>query len=147
MLVEAVGAARAGGRPFDIAEACAETAVALLRRGERSSATELLDEAFARYEELGARGCEAALGREVRELGVRRGTRRARTAARHGWESLTETERRVVACLAEGLTNGEIGKRLYISKTTVASHLRSVFRKIGVSSRTELAAEATRHLR
>ena len=66
--------------------------------------------------------------------------------ARHGWESLTETERRVVACLAEGLTNGEIGQRLYISKTTVASHLRSVFRKIGVSSRTELAAQATRRL-
>jgi len=145
-LMAAVDAARAGGRPFDVAEACAEASLALLRRGERTSATELLEEAFVRYDELGARRCADALGLAVRDLGIRRGTRRPRVAARHGWDSLTETERRVVACLAEGLTNREIGQRLYISKTTVASHLRSVFRKVGVSSRTELAADAARHM-
>jgi DNA-binding CsgD family transcriptional regulator len=145
-LMAAVDAARAGGRPFDVAEACAEASLALLRRGERTSATELLEEAFVRYDELGARRCADALGLAVRDLGIRRGTRRPRVAARHGWDSLTETERRVVACLAEGLTNREIGQRLYISKTTVASHLRSVFRKVGVSSRTELAAYATRRM-
>jgi DNA-binding CsgD family transcriptional regulator len=146
MLLAAVEAARTGGRPFDIAEACAEAAHALLRSGDRTAGLALLEEAFGRYDELGARNCVAALDREVRDLGIRRGARRPRVGARFGWESLTETERRVVACLAEGLTNGEIGQRLYISKTTVASHLRSVFRKVGVSSRTELAAENTRRV-
>jgi DNA-binding CsgD family transcriptional regulator len=51
-----------------------------------------------------------------------------------------------VHLVADGLTNGEIGRRLYISKSTVGTHLHSVFRKLGVRSRAELAAEAVRRL-
>jgi DNA-binding CsgD family transcriptional regulator len=145
-VLTAVDAARAGDRSFDIAEACAEAAVVLVGSGRRDEGLEFADEAFLRYEELDARACEAVLARELREAGVRRGTRRARAESRHGWDALTETERRVVALVGEGLTNGEIGGRLFISKGTVATHLRSVFRKVGVSSRAELASEAARRL-
>jgi DNA-binding CsgD family transcriptional regulator len=144
LLSAAVDAARAGGRPFDVAEACAETAIALLRRGDRADATHMMDEAFRRYDELGAESCAAVLARETRELGIRRRSRRSPAPVRHGWDALTETERRVVALVAEGLTNAEIGGRLYVSGGTVATHLRSIFRKVAVSSRAELAAEAVR---
>ncbi len=61
-----------------------------------------------------------------------------------GWASLTPTERKVVALVAEGLTNPQIGERLFISRHTADSHLRHIFTKLGISSRAELAAEAVR---
>jgi len=75
---------------------------------------------------------------------VRRGRRGARRRPRTGWESLTPTERTVVDLVAEGLTNPQIGERLYVSRRTVQTHLASVFAKLGISSRVQLAAEAAR---
>jgi transcriptional regulator of acetoin/glycerol metabolism len=62
-----------------------------------------------------------------------------------GWESLTETERTVIALVAEGLTNREAGERLFLSHHTVGFHLRSIFCKLGVSSRVELTRAAFQH--
>jgi FixJ family two-component response regulator len=45
---------------------------------------------------------------------------------------------------AEGLTNPQIGERLYVSPRTVQTHLAHVFVKLGISSRAQLAAQATR---
>ncbi len=61
-----------------------------------------------------------------------------------GWGRLTRAERRIVALTCEGLTNPEIGERLSVSPRTVQRHLYEVFRKVGVSSRTQLVAEAVR---
>ena len=54
--------------------------------------------------------------------------------------SLTPTEQRVVALVAEGLSNPQIGERLFVSRRTVQTHLAHVFAKLGISSRTQLAA-------
>ena len=59
--------------------------------------------------------------------------------------SLTEREREVVALIAEGLKNKQIGKRLFISETTVTHHLSSIFSKLGVSDRLELVIYAFGH--
>ena len=56
-----------------------------------------------------------------------------------GWEALTKSERTVVLLAAEGLTNPEIGKELFISPRTVSTHLERAFSKLGVTSRVELA--------
>jgi DNA-binding CsgD family transcriptional regulator len=145
-LLAAVEAFRASPRPFDRAEACAEAAVALLARGRVDDGRALAAEAFDLYEGLGASRPEAALAREVRAFGIRRGARGRRQRELSGWSALTGTEERIVGLVAEGLTNAEIGERLFISRGTVATHLRSVFRKVEVSSRAELAAGAARHL-
>jgi predicted ATPase/DNA-binding CsgD family transcriptional regulator len=68
--------------------------------------------------------------------------RRRRPAA--GWTGLTPTELRVARAVADGLSNPQIAERMFISRRTVASHLTSIFRKLGVSSRAELAAMAAR---
>jgi predicted ATPase/class 3 adenylate cyclase/DNA-binding CsgD family transcriptional regulator len=60
-----------------------------------------------------------------------------------GWESLTPTELQVVALVAAGLTNADIGQRLFITTGTVKVHLHNVFGKLGISRRSELAARAT----
>jgi DNA-binding NarL/FixJ family response regulator len=62
-----------------------------------------------------------------------------------GWASLTPVEQQVVSLAAEGLTNPEIGEKLFISRRTVQAHLSTIFGKLGVSSRSELASAATKH--
>jgi DNA-binding CsgD family transcriptional regulator len=56
-----------------------------------------------------------------------------------GWPTLTETERGVAEIIAEGVTNREAAARLYLSPHTIDYHLRQIFRKLGISSRVELA--------
>jgi two-component system nitrate/nitrite response regulator NarL len=59
--------------------------------------------------------------------------------------SLTDRERQVIALIAEGLKNKQIGERLFISETTVTHHLSSIFAKVGVSDRLELIIYAFRY--
>jgi DNA-binding NarL/FixJ family response regulator len=59
--------------------------------------------------------------------------------------SLTAREREIVALVAEGLRNEEVGRRLGISEKTVRNHLTLVFDKLGVSGRLELLAFAYQH--
>ena len=56
-----------------------------------------------------------------------------------GWTQLTDAERTVAELVAQGLTNKQAAKRLLMSHYTVDYHLRSVYRKLGVSSRVEVA--------
>jgi DNA-binding CsgD family transcriptional regulator len=62
------------------------------------------------------------------------------------WASLSPAERRVVALVAEGLTNPAIAERLVVSRRTIETHISHVFRKLGVTSRIELVLRAVREL-
>ena len=59
--------------------------------------------------------------------------------------SLTDRERQVIALIAEGLKNKQIGESLFISETTVTHHLSSIFSKLEVSDRLELVIYAFAH--
>jgi len=59
-------------------------------------------------------------------------------------ESVTGRELEVLTLLARGKSNKEIGTTLYISQSTVKTHLRSIFTKLNVLSRTEAIATASR---
>jgi non-specific serine/threonine protein kinase len=58
--------------------------------------------------------------------------------------SLSERETEVLSLVAEGLTNAGVARRLYLSPHTVNRHLRSVYRKLGVSSRAAASREASK---
>jgi predicted ATPase/DNA-binding CsgD family transcriptional regulator len=58
-----------------------------------------------------------------------------------GWDSLTPAERQVVILVGEGLTNPEVGKRLFVSPRTVGHHLAHVYRKLNIHSRGALMKE------
>jgi DNA-binding CsgD family transcriptional regulator len=62
-----------------------------------------------------------------------------------GWASLTPAELNVVRLVGEGLPNKDIAARLFVSSRTVQAHLSHVYSKLGLTSRVQLAHEATRH--
>ena len=67
---------------------------------------------------------------------IRAGGRRPRRDRPvEGWQSLTDTERRVALLVAEGLTNAQAGARMFLSRHTIDFHLRQIFRKLNVHSR------------
>lgn len=68
------------------------------------------------------------------------------TPCRIGWDSLTDAERDVAELVAEGLTNLEIASRMFMSQSTVKTHVESILTKLGMRSRVRLAAETARRI-
>jgi DNA-binding NarL/FixJ family response regulator len=62
-----------------------------------------------------------------------------RVAAERSGSELTATERRVAALIADGGTNRDVAAALFVSVRTVETHVASIYRKLGVRSRAELA--------
>src|SRR5262249_23479833 len=56
-----------------------------------------------------------------------------------GWNSLTDAERGLAELIGRGMTNKEIAAELFLSRHTVDSHLRHIYRKLDINSRVELA--------
>ena len=138
--LEAVAFARRAPLLVEHAGACEDAAGLLARGGRRDEAAGLLAEALQRYEHAGAGAWAGRVRAQLRALGVRPGPRGPRRRPAGGWQSLTATERAVSLLVAEGLTNGAVARRLYISPHTVNTHLRHVFAKLAVTNRVALAA-------
>jgi DNA-binding CsgD family transcriptional regulator len=143
LMVEAVALAHRSGRVLEHAGACEDAASVLAAGGDAPAARALLEQAIARYDTLGALWVLARATACHRALGGRRGSRGSRTRALTGVESLTRSEHAVAELVAEGLTNREIGARLFISPHTVNNHLRRAFQKLDVSTRAGLAAKVS----
>jgi DNA-binding CsgD family transcriptional regulator len=145
MLAAAAEAYGRGPRPLELARACEDAGAAFARQGSTPRARPLLEQAVTIYENLEA---TRDLGRAealLRAAGIRRGRHGARSRPQVGWPSLTPTEITVACLVADGLTNPQIGDRLYVSRRTVQTHLAHVFAKLDIASRAQLAAEVARH--
>lgn len=130
-LLEAAALAYAdASRPLELALAAEAAAVAYVEHGETQRARPLLDQAIATYERLNAARDLARADAILREMGVRRGIRGTRKRPQFGWPSLTPTELTVAALVADGLSNPQIGDRLFISRRTVQTHLAHMFAKL-----------------
>ena len=103
------------------------------RRKRIQEARELLRAAQAGFDNLGASLWVERAGKELRAAGVASGA-----PAPALWSSLSAQELQVARMAAEGLSNREIGERLYLSHRTVASHLYRIFPKLGITSRAQL---------
>ena len=96
------------------------------------------------FNTLGARSAAAAARRKMKDLGLKAIPRGPRAATRAAPAGLTAREQQVLALLAEGLSDREISRRLFISERTVQHHVSAVLAKTGVSSRTAAARQAAR---
>ncbi|MGO9219516.1 MAG: ATP-binding protein [Streptosporangiaceae bacterium] len=145
-ILQAAAVACAGGsRPLGLALACEDAGAAFARQGRLDRARPLLDQALGIYERLGAARDLARAEATLREAGIRRGRRGTRGRPQIGWASLTPAEHAVAGLVAEGLSNPQIGERLYISRRTVQTHLAHMFAKLDIATRAQLAADVTRH--
>lgn len=106
----------------------------LRRAGKRRAADSVITRARELYESLGATTYVARCDRELRAGGVS-GVRGSSVGV-----DLTPQEEAVSSLVAQGMSNREVAAELYISAKTVQYHLTRIFAKLGIRSRTELAA-------
>src|SRR6266511_3845380 len=92
------------------------------------------------FVETWAEGAHLTLDEAVAYVRRARGSRRRPST---GWDSLTPTELEVVRLVVDGLSNLEIGRRLFMSRGTVKTHLSHIYAKLGVAIRAELATRTT----
>jgi DNA-binding CsgD family transcriptional regulator len=133
-----------GPRPIALASALEDRGVALLARGDRDAAVASFGGALELYAETRASRDETRVRGRLRQLGVRRrlvSPKRPET----GWEGLTDSELAVVRLVAEGMTNRQVARQLYVSPHTINAHLRHAFSKLDINSRVELARLAIEH--
>ncbi|MEU5259273.1 helix-turn-helix transcriptional regulator [Amycolatopsis sp. NPDC021455] len=109
------------------------------RRSERANAIRVLESALDTYTAVGANRDAARVVNKLRDFGVRRGVARAGECEGNLPHGLTGTEFAVAELVSRGHTNDEVGRQLFISRHTVAFHLKKVYRKMNVTSRVELA--------
>lgn len=102
----------------------------------------LLREALDAAQAMGAEPAASLARRRLRALGAASGPRLPRRAAAAHPQGLTPREHEVLALLAEGLTNRQIGERLVRSERTVEKHVAALLAKLGVATRAEAAARA-----
>ena len=146
-LVEAAELFRNSPRLMARASVFEDLGQTLVRSGDRDGGAVYLIDALEMYKDTGAARDESRVRRRLRRAGVKHRPNQSRpTRASLGWESLTSAELRVVTLAAQGLTNRQIGERLFLSTYTVATHLKHVFDKVGVSSRVELTRLAMTHI-
>jgi ATP/maltotriose-dependent transcriptional regulator MalT len=107
--------------------------------GDRKAAIAQLREAERELDACGSQRPRDEVRRALRKLGARAEPRGPATAGDSGIGSLTKRELEIAGLVTDRMTNREIAAALFLSDKTVESHLRSLFMKLGVSSRTEVA--------
>src|SRR5262249_17518880 len=106
------------------------------RHRKWAAARESLEGAASAFDEIGSTGWAAEARSELARVGARRPQREG---------SLTPAERRVVELAAEGLSNKEIARALFVSVHTVEIHLSHAYAKLGIHSRAQLARTLSAH--
>jgi DNA-binding CsgD family transcriptional regulator len=134
---------RGSPRPLVRAGAAQDYGTALLAgpgAGSRAAGARLLDEAREMFGQIGAAGPQRAV-----ELTLRRAGRPARAAppgppeTGAGWDTLTAAERKVAELVSSGYTNRATASQLGLSPNTIGTHVRSIFSKLHIQSRVQLA--------
>ena len=127
--------------PFERAQLRLDYAEWLRRRRRINDAKPVLTEALATFRRLGARSWAQRAEAELRACGV--AVPRA-AGERDALGELTPQQRQIVRLASDGLTNREIGDRLFLSPRTVGSHLYRSYPKLGVADRHQLRDVITR---
>lgn len=132
-LYEAAMRAGAEGWPFYAARAQLAYGAWLRRQHRMTESRAPLREAAQSFDALGMLRFAERARRELRASGEA-----PRRRVPEAWAQLTPQELQIAQLAADGLSNREIGERLYLSHRTVGSHLYRLFPKLGVTSRTQL---------
>jgi ATP/maltotriose-dependent transcriptional regulator MalT len=134
LLADALALA-AGSRPFEEARTRLAYGEALRRNGQRVESRTHLRAALDRFDGLGAAVWAERAREQLRASGQ---TARRRTSDDQG-SQLTQQELQIARFVAQGRSNRDVAAQLFLSPRTIEFHLRKVFAKLGIASRTQLA--------
>src|SRR5271166_1441255 len=124
-------------RPLLYAAAAEDAGAELARTDRGDKALDQLNAAFDTYMEHEALADARRVGRELRRLGVERRIV-SQPRAKTGWDSLTDSELKVINLIAQGVTNRAVAAQVHLSLHTVKTHVHNAFAKLGINSREEL---------
>jgi len=136
-LLAAVELLESSPRPLLYAAAAEDAGAELARMDRDSEALDQLNAAFDTYMHHEAIADARRVGRELRRLGAERRIV-SRPRAKSGWNSLTDSELRVVNLIAQGATNRDVAAQLHLSVRTVKNHVHNAFAKLAINSRAQL---------
>ena len=136
-LVAAADVLRSSSRPLLYAGAAEDAGGELARAQRNPEAIDQLNAAFDAYIECGATADARRVGRALRRLGVERRIV-THPRAKTGWDSLTDSELKVINLVAQGATNRDVATELHLSPHTVKTHVHNAFGKLGITSRAQL---------
>ncbi|WP_405833835.1 AAA family ATPase [Streptomyces sp. NBC_01176] len=137
-LESAVTGYRSTGRPLALAAACEDLGELMAESADTTPAIPYFEEAGRLASASGAGRDQERIRRRLRRLGVRTAPVRNHTAGTSGPGRLTESERKLIPLVVEGLTNRAMADQLYVSVHTVNTHMKHIFTKLGINSRVEL---------
>src|SRR5207253_673597 len=118
---------------LELARALVELGAAQRRSNQRADAREPLREGLDLARRCGARRTAQRARAELAAAGGR-----VTREAVSGVDSLTPSQRRVADLAASGLSNPQIAQALFVTRNTVETHLRAIFTKLAITSRTDL---------
>jgi DNA-binding CsgD family transcriptional regulator len=136
-LVRAANALRRW-RPLLSAGAAEDAGGELAHTQRNVDAIDQFNAAFDTYMEHEAVADARRVGRQLRRLGVERRIV-SQPRVKTGWDSLTDSELKVVNLIAQGVTNRSVATQLHLSIHTVKNHVHNAFAKLGINSRAQLA--------
>jgi DNA-binding NarL/FixJ family response regulator len=129
-------------RPLLQAKALEGAAVEFVEADEKTQGRDAFSRSVEVYESLGAAADVQRVLAIFRTYGIRRGPHSKHRQAQSGWDSLTPMEQKIAAFVEEGLSNPDIAARLMLSRRTIGTHVSHILKKLGVSSRTDIARES-----
>ncbi|KBZ64298.1 hypothetical protein K875_01683 [Mycobacterium [tuberculosis] TKK-01-0051] len=136
-MVASAESLQSSSRPLLYAGAAEDAGAELARAQRNVEALDQLNAAFDTYIECEAFADARRVGRALRRLGVERRIV-AHARAKTGWDSLTDSELKVINLIAQGATNRSVATQLHLSPHTVKTHVHNAFAKLGITSRTQL---------
>ena len=136
-LLAAADVLHSSSRPLLYAAAAEDAGAELAHTDHPDEALDQLNAAFDTYLHHEALADARRVGRELRRLGVERRIV-SHPRAKTGWDSLTDSELKVVNLIAQGVTNRSVATQLHLSLHTVKTHVHNAFAKLGINSRAQL---------
>jgi ATP/maltotriose-dependent transcriptional regulator MalT len=129
---------QSSSRPLLYAAAAEDAGDELADIDRADEAVAQLNAAFDTYMLHGALADARRVRRKLRPFGVDRRIV-SKPRAKAGWDSLTDSELRVVNLIAQGATNRDVATQLHLSLHTVKTHVHNAFAKLGITAREQLA--------
>jgi DNA-binding NarL/FixJ family response regulator len=142
--LDAIAALEEVGDAYHASRARMLAGRAFAQAGEAAEAAEQFERAATAFDSFGADRYRAEAEQELRKLGRRIHRRTAHGTGDGALAALTERELQLARLVVDRKTNPQIAGELFLSPKTVETHLRNIFRKLGVANRVELARAVER---